>query len=73
MGTLYLRNVPSDVGEQLARLSARPGMSVSAYVVRELSILARGADNPELLAGLPDLSVDSASVVASIDEGRGER
>lgn len=49
------------------------GMSVSAYVVRELSILARRADNPELLAGLPDLSVDSASVVASIDEGRGER
>ncbi len=70
MRTLYLRNVPDEVAVRLERLSAREGISLSAYVVRELAGISRRADNPDLLADLPDLSVDIDSVLADIDEGR---
>jgi plasmid stability protein len=73
MKTLYLRNVPDEVGERLERLAAREGMSVSAFATRELSIVARRADNPSLLADLPDLAVDSVTVVGAIETGRAER
>ena len=73
MKTLYLRNVPAEVGERLERLAAREGMSVSAFATRELSIVARRADNPALLADLPDLDVDAAAVVGAVEDGRAER
>lgn len=73
MRTLYLRNVPDDVGEKLAQLAAREGLSVSAFATRELAAVARRADNPALLAHLPDLGVDPADLVADIDSGRAER
>lgn len=73
MRTLYLRNVPDDVGERLARLAAREGLSVSAFATRELSLVARRADNPALLAGLPDLDVDVASIVDALEGGRAGR
>jgi hypothetical protein len=73
MKTLYLRNVPDDVGERLERLAAREGLSVSAYATRELALVARRADNPALLAELPDLGVDAAAVVADVDAGRDTR
>jgi plasmid stability protein len=73
MRTLYLRNVPDDVGEKLERLAAREGMSLSAYAARELAMIARRADNPSLLAGLPDLRADADAVVAEIDAGRRTR
>jgi len=64
--TLYLRNVPDDVGERLDRLAACEGLSVSAFATRELAVIARRADNPALLADLPDLAVDAADVVADV-------
>ncbi len=73
MRTLYLRNVPEEVGSRLDELARREGMSTSAFVVRELGALARRADNRELLAGLPDLGVDSESVVETTDEARSAR
>ncbi len=73
MATLYLRNVPDEVGERLGRLAAREGMSVSAFAVKELSRLSRRADNPALLSALPDLDVAAGSVVRDLDEGRAER
>lgn len=73
MKTLYLRNVPDEVGERLEWLAARAGMSISAFAVRELSSIARRADNPALLADLPDLGVDAAAVVDALEAGRGER
>lgn len=57
MRTVYLRNVPDGVVERLEELANREGMSVSAFAARELSIVARRADNPALLADLPDLGV----------------
>lgn len=70
MATLYLRNVPEDVGDRLATLAAREGMSVSAFAVRELALASARADNEALLSGLPDLDVPAESVVADIESGR---
>ena len=73
MRVLYLRNVPDDVGERLERLAAREGLSVSAFAVRELAWIAFRADNPALLAALPDLGVDAQRVVDEVEAGRAER
>lgn len=73
MRVLYLRNVPDDVGERLERLAAREGMSLSAFAVRELAWIARRADNPALLAGLPDIGVDPREIVDDVGEGRAGR
>ena len=73
MRTLYLRNVPDEVGERLERLAAREGMSVSAFATRELAMVARRADNPALLADLPDLGVDATSIVEALEVGRAGR
>lgn len=73
MRTLYLRNVPDEVGERLERLAAREGLSLSAFASRELAAISRRADNPALLAGLPDLGVDADAVVADVEAGRPSR
>jgi plasmid stability protein len=73
MRTLYLRNVPDEVGDRLERLAAREGMSVSAFAARELAVVARRADNPALLEGLPDLGVEASAVVDDVEAGRSER
>lgn len=73
MRTLYLRNVPDDVGERLERLAAREGLSLSAFAGRELATISRRADNPALLAGLPDLGVEADAVLADVEAGRASR
>ncbi len=73
MRTLYLRNVPDEVGERLERLAEREGMSLSAFASRELAAISRRADNPALLADLPDLGVDAAVAVADVEAGRSDR
>jgi hypothetical protein len=73
MRVLYLRNVPDDVAERLERLARREGLSVSAFAVRELAWVAFRADNPALLAALPDLGVDARVVVDDVEAGRAER
>lgn len=73
MRTLYLRNVPDEIGERLERLASREGLSVSAFATRELAIIARRADNPALLADLPDLGIEAAAVVGDVEAGRAER
>lgn len=73
MKSLYVRNVPDEVGRRLEVLAAREGLSVSAFVVRELRDVARRADNPALLGELPDLGVSAEDVVADVDGGRDRR
>ena len=73
MRTLYLRNVPDEVGERLERLASREGLSLSAFAVRELAAIARRADNPSLLAGLPDLGVRPSDVVGDLGRARDSR
>lgn len=73
MRTLYLRNVPDDVVRRLQRLAAADATSVGAVAVRELAEVSRRADNPALLAQLPDLSIDVASIVDDLDNERANR
>lgn len=73
MKNLYLRNVPDEVVERLARLAARDATSVGAVAVRELTDVSRRADNPALLDSLPDQEVDSATIVSALDSGRNDR
>lgn len=73
MRTLYLRNVPEDVVRRLQRLADRDGTSVGAVAVRELSDVSRRADNPALMAELPDLDVDVLSLVNSVEQERATR
>lgn len=73
MRTLYLRNVPDEVGERLESLAAREGLSVSAFAVRAVSEVARRAENPSLLGDLPDFDVTADDVVADLQAGRSAR
>ena len=73
MRTLYLRNVPDDVVERLEKLAERHGMSVSALALRELSEASRRADNPRLLAELPDHGVSTSTLVEGLDADRADR
>lgn len=68
--TLYLRNVPEDVVRRLELLAAADGMSVAAVAVRELAEASRRADNAALLGSLPDLRVDTATVLDDLETGR---
>ena len=73
MRTLYLRNVPEEVVRGLGVLAAREAMSVSAFAVRELAVVARWADNATLLGDLPNVDVAVSDIVADVQEGRAER
>jgi hypothetical protein len=73
MRTLYLRNVPDEVVQRLARLAARDATSVGAVAVRELAEVSRRADNPELLGRLPDIGVDVATIVDDLEAERSRR
>lgn len=73
MPTLYLRNVPVEVLERLTRLAEREHTSVSALAVRELADVSRRADNPTLLAALPDTGIGVDVVLGALDAGRTER
>jgi plasmid stability protein len=70
--TLYIRNVPDDVAERIEMLAAGEGLSVSAFVVKELTESSRRAYNRALLADLPDLNVSMEEIVAIIREMRGD-
>lgn len=73
MRTLYLRNVPEDVVRRLQQLADRDGTSVSAVAVRELSDVSRRADNPGLMARLPDLDVDVRDIIEDVERERTAR
>lgn len=73
MRTLYLRNVPDDVVERLERLAARDATSVGAVAVRELADVSRRADNPALLGTLPDLGIDTETILGDVEAGRADR
>lgn len=73
MRTLYLRNVPDEVGRRLEVLASLEGMSVSSFAVRELAEVARRAANPALVGDLPDLGVSPSDVVGEVEAARQRR
>lgn len=70
MRTLYLRNVPDEVGDALEELASRASMSVSAYAVRELSAAVAFRSNADLLWTQPQVEIDIDDVVAAVRSGR---
>ncbi len=70
MRTLYLRNVPDELAEDLEEMAKRESMSVSAVAVRELRAAVAFRANAHLLGALPDLEVDLGDVVAAVRAGR---
>ncbi|MEU7899303.1 antitoxin [Nonomuraea sp. NPDC049152] len=52
MATLYIRDVPEAVAESLKERAAAVGMSLSAYVARELADLAARPTNAEIVERL---------------------
>lgn len=48
-------------------------MSVNAVAVRELAEASRRVDNAALLDELPDLEIDTATILAGLDEERAKR
>jgi hypothetical protein len=73
MRTLYIRKVPDDVANDLEALAAAEGLSLNAFVVRELAWAARRAGNARLLADLPEIAIDIDEVIDDIHAGRPER
>lgn len=71
--TLYLRNVPDDVMARLQALAAATGSSVSATAIAELAAASKRADNPGILAALPDLGVSADRIIVDIEESRPAR
>jgi hypothetical protein len=70
--TLYLRNVPDEMAEAFVELAKREGMSVNAFVLRELAHIARRARNASVLAEAPDATLSVEDVVNAIREQRGD-
>jgi len=68
---LHVRDVPDDVKEKLVRLAEREHMSLNAYVVRQLEMASRTADNARLVDLLP--SYDDLSTADIVDALRHER
>jgi plasmid stability protein len=73
MKTLYLRNVPDEVVERLSRMAARDHMSLTAVAIRELAAASRRVDNASLLAELPDVDIDPATLLRDLEDERTAR
>ncbi len=54
MTTLYIRDVADEVAETLKQRAAAAGMSLSAYVARELATIAARPTNAEIIQRLKD-------------------
>jgi hypothetical protein len=76
--TIQIRHVPKDVRRKLKARAKREGMSLSAYLRRELLLLSQQLSWEELFEGMDreNRSFDGLAVVDSaelIREGREER
>ena len=74
--TIQVRDVPDDVHELLRVRAARAGLSLSEYLRREVSLLARRPTVEEFLARIaarPEVPASAEDIVASIHAERGDR
>lgn len=72
--TVQVRDVPDDVHEVLRVRAARAGISLSEYLRREVSLLARRPSMDEFFAQVSSHShvdISSDEIVAAIHAGRG--
>jgi len=77
---IQIRDVPDDVHDALAEAAEAQGMSLTRYMIREMTQLARRAqivrDNAAIIretqAKVGGGHVDRATILAAIHEGRGD-
>jgi hypothetical protein len=70
---MHVRDIPREVKDKLAELAAREHMSLNAYVVRQLEIASRTADNARLLDDLPSFALSTGDIVEARDRERDRR
>ncbi|MGI5268735.1 FitA-like ribbon-helix-helix domain-containing protein [Nonomuraea sp. CA-218870] len=74
MATLYIRDVPEPVAEQLKARAAEAGLSLSAYVARELADIAARPTNAEIVKRLKardrSQGPSSEEILQAVAEGR---
>ena len=74
MPTLYVRDVPEDVVEELKARAAAEGVSLSAYVAAQLALIASRPTNAQVVRRLRSQNrtdgPSTAQVVAAVRVGR---
>lgn len=74
MATLYVRDVPEDVTEELKARAAAEGLSLSAYVAAQLALIASRPTNAQVVQRLRSQNrtggPSTAQVVAAVRVGR---
>ncbi|MBN6057173.1 antitoxin, partial [Nonomuraea sp. RK-328] len=74
MATLYIRDVPEPVAESLKARAAEAGMSLSAYVARELADIAARPTNGEIVTRLKARNRSNGpsthDILQAVHEGR---
>jgi len=72
--TLYVRDVPEDVAEELKARAAAEGVSLSAYVAAQLALIASRPTNAQVVRRLRSQNrtdgPSTAQVVAAVRVGR---
>ncbi|MDP9396908.1 MAG: hypothetical protein M3P96_03370 [Actinomycetota bacterium] len=74
--TIQVRDVPDDVHEVLRVRAAREGLSLSEYLRRQVSLLARRPTLDEFLARVStrsDVAVSAEEIVAALHAERDAR
>lgn len=74
MATLYIRDVADEVAETLKRRAAQAGMSLSAYIARELAGIAARPTNAEIIQRLKARNrangPSTADIVQAVQDSR---
>ena len=73
--TIQVRDVPDDVHELLRVRAAQADLSLSEYLRREVSLLARRPTPEDFLAAVaarPEVTVSADDIVASVHAERGD-
>lgn len=74
MTTLYIRDVADEVAETLKERAAAAGMSLSAYVARELATIASRPTNAEIVQRLKNrdrsAGPSTADIVQAVQDSR---
>ena len=75
MATLYIRDVPDDVADELKARAAAEVVSLSAYVAAQLSRVASRPTNEQIVRGLRNQDRSggptAVQVVQAVRAGRG--
>jgi antitoxin FitA len=78
MATLYICDVPDDVTMELKARASAAGMSLSAYVVRELADITARPTNAEVVKRIRArrscrAEIGSSDIVDTVRQGRSDR